>query len=181
MKISTIGLRRFVLLLAIVLAGTLASAGDGLRIVPIVHEDQMLVSFELPDAYGHDVRDLIFSGLRTSVTYDIALRIHAPVWVDRTVATAVVTISDEYNNLTRRHHLSRVVDGRVDDEISTEDETVVKQWLTTTSRLPICRTNKLDPNRDYYVRVSARVRPTNSSLLGWAAATVGQAKFTFIP
>jgi hypothetical protein len=165
----------------VVAAAVVAHAADSLRIIPLVRDEQVLVSFELPDAYSHDVHEMISTGLRTTVTYDIELRIHTPVWVDRTIATAVVTITDEYDNLTRRHHLSRMVDGRVDDAITTDDDTVVKQWLTTTSRLPICRTSKLDANRDYYVRVSARVRPSRSSIVGWAAATVGQAKFTFIP
>ena len=36
-----------------------------------------------------------------------------PAWVDRTIATAAVTITDRYDTLTRVHHLSRTVDGRV--------------------------------------------------------------------
>lgn len=181
MTFSKIGRRRFAFLLALVAAGAIVHTAEGLRVVPIVQDDRLLVSFQLADAYSRDVRELIFSGLRTTVTYDIDIRMRAAVWVDRSIATAVVTISDEYDNLTRRHRLSRVVDGRVDDSLATEDEAVVKQWLTTATRLPLVQTSKLDPNRDYYVRVSARVRPNRSSLVGWAATTVGQAKFTFIP
>jgi hypothetical protein len=45
----------------------------------------------------------------------------------------------------------------------------------------LCETSKLDPSRDYYVRISARARPYGNSILGWANAVTGQAKFTFIP
>jgi hypothetical protein len=104
-----------------------------------------------------------------------------PAWVDRTIATAIVNISDQYDNLTRRHTLSRLVDGRVQETITTDDDAVVRQWLTTLTRLPLCETSKLDPNRDYYVRISARSRPYGNSILGFTSAVTGQAKFTFIP
>jgi hypothetical protein len=97
------------------------------------------------------------------------------------VAAAVVSTSDRYDNLTRRHSLSRTVDGRIAESEVTEDEAVVQRWLTSIARVPLCPTSRLDPSRDYYVRVSARARPNGASLLGWAAAISGQQKFTFIP
>lgn len=162
-------------------AGTVASAQDGLRIVPLVRDDQVVVSFELADVYSDHVREAIASGLRTTVTYDVELRMVVPAWVDRTIAMAVVTISDEYDNLTRLHRLSRSIDGRVIEALSTPDESVAREWLTGLTRLPLVHTSRLDPRRDYYVRVSARARPNAASLLNWASAISGQARFTFIP
>ena len=156
-------------------------AAENLRIVPLVRDDQVLVSFELADGYTDDVREAISSGLRTTFTYDVELRMVVPVWVDRTIATAVVSTSDEYDILTRRHSLSRTIDGRVEEVSVTGNESAVRRWLTALSRLPLCQTSKLDPTRDYYVRVRARVRPRGTSLLGWATSITGQAKFTFVP
>jgi hypothetical protein len=167
--------------MALVAAGATVRAAESLRIVPIVADDKVLVSFDLADAYTNDVREAISSGLRTTFTYDVELRMIAPVWVDRTIATAVVSASDRYDNLTRRHSLSRTVDGRVDEVTVTEDDAVVGRWLTSLNRLPLCRTSKLDPSRDYYVRIRARARPSRSSLIGWTYAITGQVKFTFIP
>ena len=48
-------------------------------------------------------------------------------------------------------------------------------------KLAICRTTKLEPNRDYYVRISARVLPYHTSMLGWTSAIVGRTPFTFVP
>jgi hypothetical protein len=104
-----------------------------------------------------------------------------PAWVDQTVASAVVTTIDQYDNLTRRHSLSRTVDGRVEEAVVTEDESAARRWLTSLSRMPLCHTSKLDPSRDYYVRIRARVRPRGTSLLGWVGGVTGMAKFTFIP
>jgi len=58
---------------------------------------------------------------------------------------------------------------------------VARKWLTSLNRLPLCRTTKLEANRDYYVRIRARSKPSGGSLLGWMSAISGQAKFTFIP
>ncbi len=162
-------------------AGAIVRAAESFRIVPIVRDDKVLISFELDDAYTDDVREAVSSGLRTTFTYDVALRMVVPVWVDRTIATAVVNVSDQYDNLTRRHSLTRTVDGRVEEATVTEDEAVAGRWLTTLTRLPLCGTSKLDPSRDYYVRVSARMRPRHASLVGWVNAITGQSKFTFIP
>ena len=167
--------------MAVITVGALVRAAESLRIVPIVHDDKVLISFELADAYTDAVRDAVSSGLRTTFTYDIALRMHVPAWVDRTVATAVVSMTDHFDNLTRRHSLSRTVDGRLLEATVTEDEAVARQWLTAVNRLPLCGTAKLDASRDYFVQVSARVRPYRASLLGWANLITGQTRFTFVP
>jgi hypothetical protein len=175
-------MRRFgLLVLALLLAGSVGQAAESLRIVPISSDNAVLVSVELSDGYTDEVKRAISSGLRTTFTYTIELRMLVPGWVDRTVASSTVSLSDQYDNLTRRHTLSRVVDGRTDETTVTDDDAVVRQWLTTLTRLPIVRTSKLDPARDYYVRISAQARPRGGSILGFANAVTGQAKFTFIP
>jgi hypothetical protein len=166
---------------AIVAAGAVARADESLRIVPFVRDNKVLVSFELADAYTEPVRDAIASGLRTTFTYQLELRTIVPSWLDRTIVTATVTASDQFDNLTRRHTLSRTVDGRIEEVFVTEEATAAKAWLTTWSRLPLCDTSKLDPSRDYYVRISARTRNLSGSLLAWAKSITGQAKFTFVP
>jgi hypothetical protein len=167
--------------LVVVLAGAGLSAAERLRITPLVRDNKVLVSVELENAYTDSVRDAIASGLRTTFTYDLELRTVVPLWIDRTIATTVVTTSDQYDNLTRRHTLTRTIDGLVDDALQTDDEVIVKGWLTKWSWLPLCDTSKLDPTRDYYVRITSRARPLGGSLLGTARTVTGQAKFTFIP
>ena len=167
--------------IALLAAGVVVRAAAVTRILPIVRDDQVVVSCELSDAYTDEVRDAISSGLRTTFTYDLELRMVVPAWVDRTISTAVVSNSDQYDNLTRRHALVRTVNGRVEESTVTEDEAVVRQWLTTLTRVPLIRTSKLSANRDYYVRVSARARPRGSSVFSFADAITGSAKFTFIP
>jgi hypothetical protein len=170
-----------VLGLAVIIAASVVHAGETLRVRPISHGDQVLVSFDVVDGYNNDVRDAIASGLKTTFSYQVELRTVARMWLDRVIATAVVSTSDRYDNLTRRHTLFRTVDGRVQDSIVTEDEDVVRRWLTSLDRFELCKTSKLDPNREYYVRISASVLPNHTSVYGWTSAIIGQTKFTFIP
>ena len=163
------------------LLGTVASSAETLKIVPLVSEGEVLVSFELADAYTQEVRDAIASGLRTTFTYDVELRMPVAGWVDRTIATAVLTTSSQYDNLTRRHPLSRAIDGRVLEVVLTENDATVREWLTTLKRVPIYQTSRLDASHDYFVRIRARRRPSGTSLFGLASTITGQARFTFIP
>lgn len=175
--------RRHLLLVggALLLAMASPQAAESLRIVPLVDGKQVVVTFELNDAYNDDVKEMIASGLRTTFTYDVELRAVVAGWVDRTIATTVVSITDQYDNLTRRHSLSRTVEGRIDETLVTEDEALVAEWLTRVTRLPVCQTSKLERNREYYVRVSALKKPQHSLPFAWASTLTGQAKFTFIP
>jgi hypothetical protein len=166
---------------ALAAAGIVHAATASLRIVPIVRDDSVIVSVELADGYTDEVRQAIASGLRTTFTYDLELKMDVPAWADRTVATATVTMSDHYDTLTRVHNLARAVDGRLEEAQATNNEAQAKQWLTSLSRVRLCKTSKLDPHHEYYVRISASVRPPGASLLGWATAVTNQAKFTFIP
>ena len=159
----------------------LAQGSDALRIVPLVRDDYVLVSFTLTKGFTDEVRAAIRSGLKTTFTYEVELRLDVPTWVDRTIGTATATSSVEYDNLTRRYTLSRVLDGRTEEARITEDEGAVRQWLTVQQRLPLFRTSLLQANRDYYVRVQATARPSNGSVLWpFSAGTSAQTKFTFI-
>jgi hypothetical protein len=183
--------RAFFAAVVLVISGASAiglRAAESLRIAPLVRDDTVLVSIELQDAYTDPIREAIASGLRTTFTYELELRTAAPslyglfpTWIDRVVARTVVVASDQYDNLTRRHTLTRTIDGRVEEVLVTDDEAVVKSWLTTWTRLPICSTSRLDPTRDYYVRITTRARPIGGSLLGLGRTVTGQAKFTFVP
>jgi hypothetical protein len=175
---------RLFALAGVLLAGAAVSEAqtrEALRIVPLVRDDRVLVSFDLTDGFSDDVRAAIHSGLKTTFTYVVELRLDVPGWVDRSLATSTVTNSVEFDNLTRRYQVVRQVDGRTEESRVTDDEATVRQWMTNLVRLPLFRTALLEPNREYYVRVSATARPTNGSMLWpFGSGTSAQKKFTFI-
>lgn len=170
------------LALAVSLLSTAPAFADTLKIVPLVRDGQVLVSCLLADGYTPDVHDVIQSGLKTTFTYTVELRLKVPVWVDRIVETATVTTTVQFDNLTRRHSISRYLDGRVDGAQVTEDEAVVRTWLTAFDKLPLFKTSRLEANREYYVVVRAAARPnSNVPFWPWGTTVSGQTKFTFIP
>lgn len=161
--------------------GISLKAAEQLRIVPLVRDDRVLVTFELADGFTDEVKAAIHSGLKTTFTYTVELRLEVPAWVDRTIATTVVSNSVEFDNLIRRSTIVRLIDGKIDQKQETEDDNLVRQWMTSFQRLPLFRTSVLQPNREYYVRVSAVARPSNGAFLWpFGSGTSGQAKFTFI-
>jgi hypothetical protein len=158
-----------------------AQTDTGFRVVPIVRDDRVNVTCVLSDGFTDDVRAAIQSGLKTTFTYDVELRLDVPGWIDRTIGTSTVTASVEYNNLLRRYTLTRVIDGRQDEQEQVDSEAKVRQWMTSLKDLPLFRTSLLEPNREYYVRVRATARPSNGSLLWpFGSGTSAMAKFTFI-
>jgi hypothetical protein len=168
--------------LALVVSSVVFLSADALRIIPLVRDGTVLISFSMADGFTDDVRAAIRSGLRTTFTYTVELRAEVPAWVDRTIASAVVSTAVQYDNLTRRHTVVRTLDGRTEQAQVTESDAEVRQLVTTIDRLALFRAVRLEPNREYYVRVRAEVRPRNGAFLWpWGSGASAQAKFTFIP
>ena len=169
-------------IVALLLIGThvSAQAPRGLRVVPIVRGDHLEVSFELRDGLTPEVVAAIDSGLKTTFTYTVDLRLDAGWWLDRTVSTAIVTTSVEYDNLQRKHTLERSVDGRTVEPLTTANVTEVRQWMTSVRDLPLFKTRLLVRNREYYVKVSASARPSYGSVFWpFGSGTSAQTKFIF--
>ena len=168
------------------LAGSTASAyaqdAASLRVRPIVRDGQVLVTFSLDGGMTDEMKEVVQSGLRTVFTYTVELKMKVPAWVDRTVATAVVSSSVDYDNLTRRHTVSQARNGRVEQSFVVENPAEVAQMVTHFERLALFDTKQLEPNREYYVLVRADARPRSSAALWpWSGTASGLARFTFIP
>jgi hypothetical protein len=180
-------MRRLLLLFALLALTrpTLQAAGpvEAIRMRPLVRDGQVYVTFDLAGGLTDEVRETIRSGLPTTFVYEFELRRGIPLWIDRTLVVTTVTATVQYDNLTRRHQLSRTIDGRVEPAEVTESDAVVERWLTSFERLPIFSTNDLEPNVEYYVRVRAQARPRSTwSLWPWASGGAsGHARFTFLP
>jgi hypothetical protein len=165
------------------LAGTAsAQQAETLRVRPLVRDGQVLVTFSLDGGLTDEMKAVVQSGLRTVFTYTVELKLKVPAWVDRTVATAVVSTSVDYDNLTRRHTISQARNGRVEQSFVVEDPAEVAQMVTNFERLALFDTKMLEANREYYVIVRADARPRGSaSLWPFSGTASGSARFTFIP
>src|SRR2546423_6654438 len=106
--------RRSVVVLLALAAFAAAPVRQTLQVVPLLRDGEVLVSFKLDEALNDDVRAAIHSGLTLKLIYTVDLRRSAAIWFDRTIASAVVGATVKYDTLTRRYHLSRTVDGRIE-------------------------------------------------------------------
>ena len=168
------------------LAGQSRAAGQGLQtleVLPLPRDGEVLVSFKLNEQLTDEVRAAIQSGLTIKFVYKVDLRRSSTVWVDRTLASAVVAATLRYDTLTRQYYVARSVDGRTEWADVTAQEDVAWRSLTKDfARLSLFRSVALETNAEYYVRVRANASPRNASFIWpWAGDdAVGLAKFTFM-
>jgi hypothetical protein len=154
-----------------------------LQVKSLAKDGHVLVSFTLANGFTSELQAALRSGMPATIAYEIELRRGGTLWFDRTMATSTVTATARYDNLTRQHQLSRSIDGRGEEPRLTEDETLVREWMTVFKQLPLFSTRQLEANAEYYVRVRARTRPRVNWLLFWPwehGAPTGEARFTLI-
>ena len=163
--------------------GAPAAGEQTLQVIPLPRDGEVLVSFKLDETLTDEVRAAIQSGLTIKFVYRVDLRRSSAVWLDRTIASALVTATVRYDTLTRIYHYSRALDGRIEFADTTNKEEVAWGVLTRDfARLSLFRGTSLEPNADYYVRVTANASPRNSTFVWpWQGDhAMGFAKFTFI-
>ena len=171
-----------ILLWAAALTASLAAA-QTLQVTPLSRDGRVLVSFKLADAFTDEIRSAVHSGLTISFVYRIDLKRSSALWLDSTIASAEITATVRYDNLTRRYQLTRMQDGRIESAKETEREEDAQAWLTADfDKLPLFSSAALEANSEYYVRVRAHTTPRNASFVWpWERHDVtGQAKFTFV-
>src|SRR6187200_3204574 len=87
---------------------------ETLRVRPLIRDGQVLVTFSLDGGLTDEMKAVVQSGLRTVFTYTVELKMRQAGFFDRTVSTAIVSTSVDYDNLTRRHTISQSRNGRVE-------------------------------------------------------------------
>jgi hypothetical protein len=166
---------------ALVLPAARVSA-QTIQVTPLTRDDRVLVTFRLTDVFNEDVRSAIHSGMTITFIYDVELRRGASLWIDRTMASSTVSAGVRFDNLTRRYHVTRRWDGRMERVEVLEREEDVRDWLTSFDKLSLFSNATLEPNAEYYLRVRARTTPRNAAFVWpWNNSDVaGLAKFTFL-
>ena len=176
-------LSRVLLYLLSLVALAAQTSTQTVQVAPLPRDGEVLVSFKLDKPLTDEIRAAMQSGLTVKFVYKVELKRGSAAWFDRTVASAVVMASVKYDTLTRKYHYSRAVDGRMELADVTPNEEVAWDVLTRDfARLSLFRGVTLEPNAEYYVRVSANASPKNSTFVWpWQGDdAVGFAKFTFI-
>jgi hypothetical protein len=173
-------LSRYLTIVLVVAAPAVCSA-QSLQVTPLAKDGRVLVSLRMNDVFTEEVRAAMHSGLRITFVYDIELKRSTALWVDRTLATATVTASVEYDILTRRYLATRREDGRIERADTFEGEEAARAWLTEFEKLPLFSSAPLEGNSEYYLRVRAHTTPRNATFVWpWEGGIAGLARFTFL-
>ena len=178
-------MRRALTTAAAVCLLTAAAAGPAsaqtLQVTPLAKDGRILVTLRMSDVFTEEVRAAMQSGLRITFVYDIELKRSTALWVDRTLATATVTATIEYDILARRYLATRREDGHMEKVDTFDREDDARAWLTEFDKLPLFNSGPLERNSEYYLRVRARTTPRNASFVWpWEGGIAGLAKFTFL-
>jgi Domain of unknown function (DUF4390) len=170
------------LLIAVwVLATAAVCQAQAVQVTPLAKDERILVTLRMTDVFTDEVRAAMHSGLRITFVYEVDLKRGTALWLDRTLASATVTASIEYDILTRRYLATRREDGRMESVETIESEEAARAWLTEFDKLPLFRTRSLEGNAEYYLRVRAHTMPRNASFVWpWEGGIAGLAKFTYL-
>jgi hypothetical protein len=168
--------------LGVLLLGGGLPVGQGLEVTPLARDGHVLVSFRMTGAFTREVLGAIHSGMTVTFVYNVELKRASAWWLDRTIAAASVTASVRYDNLTRKYHVTRRSDGRIERAQTLDREDAVRVWLTEFEKMPLFSSGGLEPNAEYYLRIRAHSTPRNASFVWpWEGTDVSRtAQFTFI-
>jgi hypothetical protein len=180
--------RRLAAVTLLIVAVTVATvrADDPVRVTPIVTEGRVLVSFTARDTWTLDMREVLQSGLQVRFEYEIEVRRPAPFWFfDSTLARARVSSLARLDTLTRDYNVTRMLEGRVVRSERREQESDVRDWLTTIDQVALDPVKPLEPNVEYYVRVRLFKGPRRNVSFGaiWPFGRddgSGRSDFTYI-
>jgi Domain of unknown function (DUF4390) len=164
-----------------VVATVAVCTAQTVQVTPLAKDGRLLVTLRMNDVFTDEVRAAMQSGLRITFVYDIELKRSTALWVDRTIATASVTATVEYDILARRYLATRREDGRIERVETIDREDAARVWLTEFEKLPLFNTAALEANAEYYLRVRAHTTPRNASFVWpWEGGVAGLAKFTYL-
>lgn len=178
--------RLAVTLAVLAAAGVVLSAGEDIRIQPIPSEGRVLVSLAVRDAWTLGMREVLQSGITLRFEYELELRRPAPFWFfDPVLARAGVSSWAASDKLMGGYKVTRMRDGRIVKSERRDQESDVRDWLTTVDQVALDPVDPLEPNAEYYVHVRLTTSPRRSvslwSILPFGRDEItGRAPFTYI-
>src|SRR3954465_14030032 len=78
-------------------AGPIAGSGQTVQVIPLAKDGEVYVSFKLEETLPDEIRAAIHSGVTLKLVYKVDLGRSSAVWLDRTIATAVVSATVRYD------------------------------------------------------------------------------------
>jgi hypothetical protein len=145
----------------------------------VVRDDYVEVKFELREGLTPDVRAAIDSGLKTIFTYTVELKVDAGWWLDRTIATAVVTTASSTTTCggSTRWNAGWTAATKIGNNRGSGSR---PQWMTNVDYLPCSRRTSCNVTASTTCASAPTARPSYGSILWpFGSGTSAQTKFVF--
>jgi hypothetical protein len=155
-------------LAALLFAGLLAGGGGEPSIQKLaiaLNGRQILVSFELADGFGAELRERIESGLPTGFVYELQLMRDRAHWWDRYLDSSRIDVDAMYNAVTHEYLVNTKHDGKLIDSRTLRDEGELRRAMTQFTAVPAFVLQESSRRERYLVRV--RVELGTSQILGF--------------
>jgi len=144
----------------------LFAASDQIQVKANVSNGRVLTSFIATEAWPTEAREVLQAGVLLTFTYDIELRRPSALWLDPVLARTTIQLEAKRDTLMGTYQVTRIRDGRIERPERREQESEVRDWMTSVDQIDLQPTSALEPNREYYVRVRLYMSPRSTISIG---------------
>jgi hypothetical protein len=119
--------------------------------------DDYLASGRIDGALTPELLEEIAAGIETTIMYRLQVHRRRRGLPDQAIVKSKIRNTVRRDALTRQYSLVRRVDDEVQDTKVTDEEPVMKEFMTVLDSVPIVRAVDLRPGEEYYLKAKANI------------------------
>ncbi len=120
----------------------------------------LYVSYLITEAFTDEIREGISTGIPVTFTHHFELAKRRTLWLDKTLASKIVTTTVTFDTMTRQYSLTRKVDDEVTETGVAVNEADMMRWMTSLDRVRLADPGALGTSAEdtLYVRVKSQLQ-----------------------
>ena len=154
--------RKFILILpALLIAWAGPSEAGSAKISHMSVQDNegnLYLSFSIAGAFTREINELVHSGKEVLFIHRVEIIKKRTVWFDRTVKNIDISCSVRYDNLTKKYHLKKTIEGEEVEEKVTDLEIEMRRFMTHFEKLFLAERSNLPKTRKLVARVKSKLK-----------------------
>ena len=120
--------------------------------------DDLLLYLKVEGAFSEKMKNAILSGVNTTFSFFISLRLVRNLWPDKKIAEIKVTNTIKYDNLKKKFFITK---SWKDDEILVTQSLIeAEKLMTSIDSLKIVPLSRLEKGRQYQIKAKAELGKT---------------------
>ena len=118
-------------------------------------QEQVLVYFRLKNCFTPEIEEAILAGITTTIVFTIELYRQRGLWTDKKESNLEIKHSVKYDNVKKTLYVSYSEDGKEPEQY--KEMTKAEKAMADLSGVPIASLEQLIRDKQYYVRVKAKL------------------------